>query len=78
MRVLREYVISACLITTNPSSSILKVIKCMTFLTSPSKLLKKVLSEFSVELSNLHKHLPDTFSEYYRVILCEIVKKSLI
>lgn len=50
----------------------------MTFLTSPSKLLKKVLSEFSVELNNLHKHLPDTFTEYYRVILCEIVKKSLI
>lgn len=41
----------------------------MTFITSPQKILKKILYEFSVDLRSLHQYLPESITGFYHHML---------
>ena len=57
------------MINKTPSKSLFQLIKYMTSITSPQKILKKILSEFSVDLQSLHQYLPESITVFYHHML---------
>jgi hypothetical protein len=48
------------------SESLYAILKCLVALSSGEKVLRKVLHQFSVELSTHHKHLKKENCQFYR------------
>lgn len=64
--VIREYLISALMVGFKFSESLYNILKCLVALSSGEKVLRKVLHQFSVELSTHHKHLRKDSCQFYR------------
>lgn len=60
------------------SESLYNILKCLVALSSGEKVLRKVLHQFTVELSSLHKHLRKDNCQFYREALSKLVKSQLI
>lgn len=57
LAILREYFISAYMNEYKVSESLYSIIKCLIKLSSGEKVLKKILKQFNVELSSIHRHV---------------------
>lgn len=60
------------------SESLYNILKCLVALSSGEKVLRKVLHQFSVELSTHHKHLRKDSCQFYREALSKLIKNQLI
>ena len=76
--IIREYFISASLIGFKVSESLYSIITCLIALSSGAKVLKKILKQFTLELTNIHKHLKPETCLFYREGLSRLVKTQLI
>ena len=76
--IIREYLISAMMTGFRFSESLYNILKCLVALSSGEKVLRKVLHQFTVDLSSLHKHLRKDNCQFYREALSKLVKSQLI
>lgn len=76
--IIREYLISALMTGFKFSESLYNILKGLVALSSGEKVLRKVLRQFSIQLSSHHKHLKKDNCQFYRQALGKLIKNQLI
>lgn len=60
------------------SDSLHVIIRSLVSLSSGEKVVKKILRQFNVELTIIHRHLKKEINAYYRDGLSKLLKRHLI
>lgn len=60
------------------SESLYTITKCLIVLSSGERLLKKLLKQFNVELTTIHRHVKKEATTFYRDGLSRLIKSQLM
>ena len=76
--ILREYFITGYMNEYKVSESLYTITKCLIALSSGDRLLKKIMRQFGVELSSIHRHIRKEATAFYREGLSKLIKSQLM
>ena len=76
--ILREYFITGYLNEYKVSESLYTITKCLIALSSGDRLLRKFFSQFTIELTSMHRHIRKEATAFYRDGLSKLIKNQLM